>query len=55
VGAGNPAAVTVKLPGAPAVNVTAASLVIVGASLTVSVKLWAAFGATPFVAVNLRR
>ena len=51
VGAGNPDAVTVKLPAVPTVNVVAFPLVIAGGWFTVSVKFWVAFGAIPLFAV----
>jgi hypothetical protein len=50
-GAGAPIAATVNVPAVPSVNVALFALVIVGADITVSVKLWLAFGATPFCAV----
>jgi hypothetical protein len=49
-GVGLPVDVTVKLPGVPAVKVSAAALVIAGAALTVSVKVCAAGSPTPLSA-----
>ena len=43
--------VTMKLPGVPTPNVVLLALVIDGASLSVSVKVWVASGVTPLVAV----
>ena len=54
VGAGDPLAVTVKLPALPTVNVVLLALVIAGAWLTVSVKLCVAAEPTPLEAVNVR-
>src|ERR1043165_8227362 len=51
VGAGKPVVVTVKVPGAPTVKAALFALVIAGASFTVRVKLWFAFGAMPWFAV----
>jgi hypothetical protein len=54
VGVGEPAAVTVKVPAVPWVKVVWLAEVMVGAllgALTVSVKLWVAFGVTPLLAV----
>ena len=51
VDAGVPVAITVKDPATPIVNVALFALAIVGGPFTVSVKLWFAFGATPFCAV----
>jgi hypothetical protein len=51
VGAGVPVAVTANVAAMPAVNVALFALVIAGAESTVNVKLWLAFGATPFCAV----
>src|SRR5512142_779611 len=48
---GNPVVVTVNVPATPTENVALFALVMVGASLTVSVKLCVAFGATPLFAV----
>jgi hypothetical protein len=48
VGAGVPVAIAVNDPGAPSVNTALFALVIAGGEFTVSVKLWLAFGATPF-------
>jgi hypothetical protein len=48
---GTPVVVTVKVPAAPTVKVTALALVIAGAWLTVSVKLCVALGSTPLAAV----
>jgi hypothetical protein len=53
VAAGDPVAVTVNVPAVPIVNVALFALVIDGAEPTVSVKLWLAFGATPFCAVSV--
>jgi hypothetical protein len=53
VGVGTPVAVTVNVPGVPAVNVTLFALVMAGAWSTVSVKFWVPFGAIPFAAVNV--
>jgi hypothetical protein len=53
-GVGVPVAVTENVPAAPTVKVVLLALVITGAALgvfTVSVKLWVAGVATPFVAV----
>ena len=41
---GNPVVVTVNVPACPSVNVVALALVMAGAWLTVSVKLWVASG-----------
>jgi len=54
VGVGKPVAVTVNEPAVPTVNVVLLALVMAGASLTVSVKLWVAFGVTPLEAVIVR-
>ena len=54
VGAGLPLAVTVKVPALPTVKVVELPEVMVGAAeagLTVSVKLWVAFGRVPLAAV----
>ena len=51
VGAGNPVAVTVKVPAVPTVKVVALPEVMAGAWSTVSVKLWVAFGRLPLDAV----
>ena len=48
---GNPVVVTVNVPIVPDVNVVLPALVIAGAWLTVSVKLWMASGTTPLAAV----
>ena len=53
VGRGKPLVVTVKLPGAPIGKVVAAALVMVGASLTASVKLCVALVPTPLSAVKV--
>jgi hypothetical protein len=53
VGAGNPVAVTVKVPAAPTLKVALFALVIIGASFTVSVKLCGALLPTLLVAVNM--
>jgi hypothetical protein len=53
VGAGNPVAVTVKVPAAPTLNVVVLALVIAGASSTVSVKFCVALLPTPLLAVNM--
>src|SRR6266436_1111818 len=53
LGVGDPVVVTVNVPAAPAWNVTAFALVIVGGWPTVSVKFCVAFGVTPFCAVNV--
>src|SRR5258708_5501831 len=53
LGVGDPLVFTVNVPAAPAWNVTAFVLVIVGGWPTVSVKLCVAFGLTPFCAVNV--
>ena len=53
VAVGNPLAVRVKLPALPTVNVALLALVIAGAWLTVSVKLWLAGWPTPFAAVKV--
>jgi hypothetical protein len=55
VGAGVPVAVTVNVPVVPAANVALLKLVIAGGEFTVKVKLWLAFGATPFCAVIVIR
>jgi hypothetical protein len=55
-GAGDPVAVTVKLPGVPMVNVAAVPLVnagATGAGRTVSVKVCETGPPTPLVAVNV--
>jgi hypothetical protein len=49
---GNPVVVTVKVPAEPWLKVVLFALVIAGASLTVSVKLWVASGAMPLLALN---
>ena len=54
VGAGKPVATTGNEPGAPTTNAVLLALVMAGASLTVSVKLWVAFGVTPLEAVIVR-
>jgi hypothetical protein len=57
-GTGIPVAVTVNEPGFPAAKVVALALVMTGgavAGLTVRVKLWVAFGLTPFAAVIVSR
>jgi hypothetical protein len=54
VAAGNPLAVTVKLPAVPTVNVALLALVMAGGWSMVSVKLCVAAVPTPFVAVNVR-
>ena len=51
VGVGVPVTVTLKLPAVPIVNVVLAALVMAGAWLTVSVKLWVAGVPTPLLAV----
>src|SRR6185503_1757480 len=49
---GNPrCVVTEKLPAEPTENVVWSALVIDGSSVTVSVKLWVAFGGMPLLAV----
>jgi hypothetical protein len=53
VGAGVPVAVAVNVPAVPTLNVALLALVIEGAESTVSVKLWLAFGVTPFCAVKV--
>ena len=45
--------VTVKLPAVPVVKVVLLALVIAGAWLTVSVKVWVALGVTPLAAVKV--
>ena len=45
--------VTVNVPGAPIGNVVAAALVIAGAWLTFSVKVWVAGVPPPLSAVNV--
>src|SRR4051812_21426420 len=50
-GVGTPVAVTVNVPGAPAVNVVVLALVIAAPVFTVSVKLWVAGAPMPLVAV----
>jgi hypothetical protein len=50
VGAGEPVAVTVKVPALFTENVVLLALVIAGACVTVSVKDWVATGATPLLA-----
>ena len=50
---GKPVVVTVKLPAVPAVKVVLPELPMAGAWSTVSVKLCAAFGVMPLVAVML--
>jgi hypothetical protein len=55
VGAGEPVAVTVNVPAVPTAKVALFALVIAGGEFTVSVKLWLAFGASPFCAVNVIR
>jgi hypothetical protein len=54
VGAGEPVAVSVKVPAVPTVNVAVFALVIAGAWFTVNVKFCVAFGATPLAAVKTR-
>ena len=53
VGAGDPVAVTVKVPAVPSVKVVWLAEVMVGATRvdTVRVKLWVALGVTPLAAV----
>ena len=51
-GVGLPMAVTVKVPGVPAVNVVVLALVMLGGPLTVSVKACGALEPIVFVAVN---
>ena len=53
LGAGKPVAVTVNDPAVPTTNVVLFALVMAGAWLTVSVKLWLAFGSTPLEAVKV--
>jgi len=50
VGAGNPVAVAVKVPGALVAKVTLFPLVIAGGWFTVSVKVCTAFGKVPLLA-----
>ena len=50
-GVGNPVVVTVNVSNVPVANVVLSALVIAGAWLTVSVKLWLASGTTPLAAV----
>src|SRR5438874_2127417 len=54
VGAGNPVAVTVKLPADPTVKVAVPALVIAGAWSTVSVNVCVAAEPTPFAAVMVK-
>jgi len=54
VGVGKPVAVTGNDPAVPTVNAVLLALVMAGASLTVSVKLWVAFVPTPLLAVMVR-
>src|SRR5262245_34939936 len=51
-GAGNPVVVTVKVPKVPMAKVAAAGLVMAGAPVTVSVKLWTAGAPAPLDAVK---
>ena len=51
VGAGNPVAVGENEPAAPNVKTVDAALVMAGAWLIASVKLWVAFDPTPLLAV----
>ena len=53
VGAGNPVAVTVKLPGVPTVKVVVVALVIAGGWFTFNVKFCAGVDPATFVAVNV--
>ena len=53
VGAGEPVAVTVKVPATPIANVVWFALVITGPCTMVSVKLWIALGAMPLLAMML--
>ena len=53
VGAGEPVAVTVKVPAVPTENVVLFALVIAAVWLIVSVKLCTAFEPTPLLAVNV--
>ena len=48
VGVGVPVAVSVNVPGVPAVNTAVFALVMAGGAFTVSVKFWVTFCATPF-------
>jgi hypothetical protein len=54
VGAGKPLAVTVNVPAVPTWKVVLLALVMAGTWFTVSVKVWVAFGLTPFWAVMVR-
>jgi hypothetical protein len=45
---------TVKLPALPTLNVVWSALVMLGASSTVRMKVWVAFGATPLLAVIVK-
>jgi len=54
VGVGKPVAVTGNEPAVPTVNVVLLALVMAGGWLTMSVKLWVAFGETPLPAVKVR-
>lgn len=54
LGAGNPLAVTIKVPAVPTTNVVDAALVIAGASFTVRMNVWVAGGLSPLVAVIVR-
>src|SRR6202011_2541781 len=53
VTAGNPVAVTVKVPGAPTVNVVLLALVMAAVWLTVKVNDWLASGPAPLTAVKV--
>ena len=50
VAVGTPVETTVKLPAEPSVNVVELPLVMVGATSTVKVKVWVAFGLMPLEA-----
>src|SRR6202000_2678026 len=51
VAVGKPVVVTVNVPAVPTRNVVLLALVMAGASSTVSVKVWTAFGRAPLAAV----
>ena len=53
VGAGEPAVVTVKVPGNPRLKETWSALVMDGPAVTVRVKLCTASGKVPLAAVNV--
>src|SRR5262245_53978049 len=53
VGVGKPDVVTVNAPAVPTLNVALLALVMAGAWLTLSVKLWVGEGPAVLVAVNV--